>query len=444
MKQLVWPPTDAAAEFDSLTAHIQYYQQTVQAIEPTQEQIELMHYDMEKEFESVRTCIDGCFTYDKFREVLRSLNFQGTPGYPYCRENGTIGEWLGFDGVYFDENRVSQLWYDVNKLINGDFSEAYWRTFIKHEAHKQKKADLKRWRIIMCCGLAVQVLWQMLFSDMNRKEIDQSLELPSQQGIMLCGGVWKLYYKQWVESGLIYGTDNTAWDWTVPGWMLRADLEFRTRLSFGHEIEKWKTVAASLYEDAFHRAKIYLSDGRVYQQQHWGIQKSGCVNTISTNSHGGAMLHCLYARHFGLPLKPFARTVGDDKLQTFDFVKHPEFYEQYGFIIKEVTDDCEFIGHKFTPEGPRPLYCGKHLYNLQYAEDAYVKEILDSFLRLYVNDNNMYKFWREMAQILGLAHAMRSDQYYRFWYHNPLSLDGFKINFDRIGLDYSSHGLLAN
>ncbi|QKN22714.1 putative RNA-dependent RNA polymerase [Erysiphe necator associated sobemo-like virus 2] len=413
-------------------------------MEPASTDLERMLYDMENEYESIRTNVTGVFDYQHYRNVLRKLNYQGTPGYPYCREASTIGTWLGFDGIFFNEERVQALWIDVQNVISGDFSESYWRVFIKPEAHKRGKAETKRWRIIMCSGLAVQVVWQMMFSEMNSREIENALDLPSQQGLVLCGGSWKLFYRQWIDNGQTYGTDHTAWDWTVPGWMLRADLEFRMRMSYGDNLEEWKRVAANLYEDAFHHPKIYLSDGRVYRQEHWGVQKSGCVNTISTNSHGGAMLHCLYSYEYGLPLKPFSKTVGDDKLQTKPFVEHIEFYEKYGFIIKEVTEDCEFVGHKFGPKGPVPLYLTKHLYSLKYADKNYVPEILDAYLRLYVNSTEIFDFWMEIAEILGLAQVMRSRNYYEFWYHNPLSLEGVKIDFGKFKLDYGEHGLLVN
>lgn len=411
---------------------------------PTDEEMERMLFNMELEYGSIRTDISDCFSRSNFEKVIRRLNFQGTPGYPYCMEATTIGGWLVFDGLTFNETRKEQLWLDVQKIINGDFTESYWRIFIKREPHKKSKAQQKRWRLIAACNLAIQVVWQMCFAQMNDKEIQNAINLPSQQGIILCGGSWKYFYRQWIENNMVYGTDASAWDWTVPGWMCRADLEFRTRLSYGTDFEQWKHVAASLYEDAFHHPRFYLTDGRVFRQRHWGIQKSGCVNTISTNSHGGAMLHCLYSQHYGIPLQPFAKTVGDDKLQTYAYVEHPEFYEKYGFVIKEVTSNCEFVGHRFTPDGPIPMYSGKHVTNLLYADDAYIPEILNSFLGLYANDKPMSKFWRELASELGIAHLMRSECYYQYWYHNPLAIqDGYEINMDRIGLDYRTHGRIV-
>lgn len=382
---------------------------------------------MEKEYSRIRSDVTGFYTFDSMVAAARQLRFQSTPGYPYCLEKPTIGEWLGFDGLQFDQERLFMLWRDIQNVVDNGFEHVYWKVFIKQEVHKKSKAETGRWRLIVCPPLHVQLLWQMCFSEMNSKEVDYARLLPSKQGMILPGGGWKHYHAEWKQGQLSYGTDCSAWDWTVPGWMLKLDLELRKRLTYGQDTDTWTRIATALYRDAYRDCKLLLSSGMVYQQQFWGVQKSGCVNTISTNSHGQVMTHLLYAYEKGISHLPWPACVGDDKLQSEEFVQDLSVYEQYGIVIKEVTLDYEFVGHKFTDDGPIPSYLTKHLWNLIHTSEDILEDVMDSYCCLYANDPMVFDFWLKVARNLRIEHTLRSPQYYKFWYNNPDGLDkGFR------------------
>lgn len=380
---------------------------------------------MENLYSRCRTSIDGFLSYDSFRVSIRALNFQSSPGYPFCRQFPTIGEWLGFDGFKFNELQVQTLWIMVQELVELDKIDCYWKVFIKQEPHKMSKVKEKKWRLIMCPPLDVQVLWQMTFSKQNDAEIDQSFSIPSQQGIILPMGGWKQYYHLWESTKLTHGMDMKNWDWTVSRWMIDADLEFRYRLVYGQECQKWKDTALKLYQNAFYEAKLLLSSGDVYQQTIPGIMKSGCVNTISTNSHLQVLLHHLYCIENSVSFEPMCRVVGDDKLVSSVHIQNLDWYQKYGVTVKEVNANIEFVGHRFTRDGPIPLYFLKHCFKLAHTPPELVPEVIDSYLRLYVN-SPQFGFWMGVAHRLGLSGFVRSKSYYSFWYHNPM-VEDFKF-----------------
>lgn len=385
-------------------------------VEPSEHFKERALFDMEEAYSACRVSVKGWDSYDNFVRCVRALEFTSSPGYGYMWEKPTIGEWLGFNGVEFDGFQLMKLWDRVCGLIaHRDFSEVYWRVFIKQEPHKLSKAASGRWRLIMCPPLHVQVAWQMVFSGMNSAEIDESFNIPSQQGIVLCFGGWKMYKRLWDQQGLSCGTDKTAWDWTFPPWLFELDLRFRERLAIDAS-EEWSSFARSLYEDAFRDTKVFLSDGRCFQQEFWGVMKSGCVSTISTNSHGQVLLHCFYCYALDLPVRPFPAVCGDDELKHPGHVLNLDVYESFGVKIKSVSDTLEFVGHEFRETGPMPMYMGKHGFKIQYTADSVLVDALDSYLRNYAHCEDLFLFYKTLAERLGLGRQMYSRRYYLYWY----------------------------
>lgn len=379
---------------------------------------------MENAYRGCAINVDHFDTYDHFIKCVRNLEFSSSPGFPFSQENPTIGEWLGFDGVDFSMQRLMRLWHMVVDLFEEEEIDCLWRVFIKSEPHKLHKMKSKRYRLIMCPPLHVQVLWQMLFMEQNAKEVINAYSIPSQQGIVLPYGGWRQYYDQWCKQGTVCGTDAVAWDWTLPGWVFKLDLEFRKCQVRGSRVNQWAQVAAKLYRNAFRDTKILISDGRVFQQQHWGVMKSGCVNTISTNSHGGFMFHCLYCYDTETEIYPYPKCVGDDQLQHEKHLSNLAVYSKYGKIIKSVSSTCEFVGRQFSQQGPKPMYINKHLFNIYYCDDLLLEQTLNSYLMENALCDEGWGVWSELIQLLGLAGEFPSRRTYKRWYDHP---DGAKM-----------------
>lgn len=388
-------------------------------MEPDEKTQETILYIMEQEYRGCAVSIDDFDSRENFDKCLRALDFRSSPGYPFMGEKPTIGDWLGFDGIEFDVAQVERLWLMVRELLLEEDIDCLWRVFIKQEPHKEHKIQQERYRLIMCPPLHVQVLWQMVFSAQNTKEIDMAYHIPSQQGMMLPFGNWQRFYSQWKSQGTLCGTDATAWDWTMPGWLLRLDLKFRERQVRGFRTKQWMEQAAKLYRNAFWKCKLLFSNGRVFQQQHWGVMKSGSVVTISTNSHGGVMYHIIYCLETGISLKPMPKCIGDDKLVAKEHTLELGVYEKYGNLIKSVSDTCEFAGHEFTDNGPKPMYIGKHVYNFLYVSPEILEETLDAYLRMNALCDEGWDFWWYITTQLGLADKVLSRSYYQAWYNNP-------------------------
>lgn len=393
-------------------------------MEPTREQLDNILDIMEPYYKGCAVNVDDFDTYENFLKCVRSLDFTSSPGYPFMHEASTIGAWLGYNGMTFDQSQLEKLWLMVQEVLIDNTIEAYWRVFIKQEPHKAHKMESKRYRLIMCPPLPLQVVWQMVFSAQNAIEIEKAYEIPSQQGLILPQGNWMSFYSQWKHQGTTWGTDAVAWDWTLPGWVFKLDLEYRARQTRGYRFKQWMDQAAKLYENAFKDCKLLFSNGRVFQQQCWGVMKSGCVNTISTNSHGGVMYHILYSMETGVPVDPMAKVVGDDKLVSEAHTLYCEVYEKYGNLIKSVSPNLEFVGHEFHSHGPRPMYIGKHVFNFKYVTGDNILETLDSYLRLNALNDDGWDFWYDVALRLGLANEVLSRRYYIGWYNNP---DGARL-----------------
>lgn len=347
-----------------------------------------------------------------FNRALLRLDRTSSPGWPYMQKASNNGEYLGFNGIEYDPVRVEQLWIDVQWRVK-NHPTWYLRLFIKQEPHKPGKVQEGRWRLILASPLDVQMLWHMLFDVQNDAEIEQAYFIPSQQGIVMPGGGWKQFYRQWCARGYDTGLDKSAWDWTVAKFLLDMDLEFRRRMCRGPKKDQWHSLAKRLYSDMFDHPLILCSDGSIYRQMYPGIMKSGCVNTISTNSHMQIMVHLMVCFDEGLNYDPLPVACGDDTLQCSYHASSVDSYARYGAIVKSASDGMEFVGHEFFPDGPRPLYLEKHLLKFCYVRDEIMPEYLDSMARMYCKDK-MFDFWSAMAEELGCV--LHSREYYQYWY----------------------------
>lgn len=357
---------------------------------------------------------DNFLTFEMFEEAVRRLDMSSSPGIPYMKEATTNGQWLGWNGIEVDHLKLQRLWYDVQCVLEGKSGSNLIRVFVKQEPTKMSKVREGRWRLIMASSLAVQVAWQMLFRFHNDREIQQSYFIPSQQGIKLVGGGWKRYRAQWEHYELTNGLDKSAWDWTMPYWCIMLDLQFRKRMGTGSQLGKWFEIATMLYDRMFKDPILVTSDGRMFRQRVPGIMKSGCLNTISTNSHGQVMIHCAVCYDEGISVHPICKACGDDTLQHTKHCLNIAAYTKYGIIVKSASECMEFVGHEFTSRGPHPLYMAKHLKKVQYVPEKDMAQYLDSMARMYVH-TRYFDLWRSIALASGYDLPL-SYEAYLYWY----------------------------
>lgn len=366
------------------------------AVKPDLEQREKVLSYMEDWYKPCRWILpDDWFSFSRFMLVLRRLDNQSSPGYPYCRSHQTIGEWLGFDGFNYDSLKVQELWLDVQLVYRGQ-SDMVQRVFIKQEPHKVAKAREGRWRLIMSFPLNFQVFWHLLFDYQNDLEIKHSTSIPSQQGIWLHGGAWKNHVFRWKQMGYDVGLDKSAWDWTFPKWLLDWDLEFRFRMGHGSLMHEWREHANKQWEMAFGKgARFITTEGYELEQLEPGIMKSGSVVTISSNSHAQAMLHVLVCLDEKVNPWPYPACCGDDTLQRLDQAS-VQGYLKYGVVVKSASEGLEFMGHEFLKNGPAPLYMEKHYNKFLHIDEEFVAEYLEAMCRLYVK-TPYFEVWESLC-----------------------------------------------
>lgn len=357
---------------------------------------------------------DDFDSYQSFSRALGRVDRLSSPGYPYCRESTTNGEFLGWDGFKYQPDRVARLWHDVRSVFETCNADCMLRLFIKNEPHSKEKVASGRFRIILAAPLNIQICWHMVFDKMNDLEIDHCYHIPSQQGIVLPGGGWKQYTRQWKSRGYDTGLDKRAWDWTVPGWLIDLELSFRHRMARGNRVDAWLEIATELYRTTFRDSKLLCSDGTVYIQEVPGVMKSGCVNTISANSHMQCMVHIFACREMCVSIHPLPVCCGDDTLQCQWQATDLSIYAKYGAIVKSASSSLEFVGHEFTEDGPIPLYFDKHVVKSLHVKDADLAQYFDAMARMYCKNRPQFGFWVEYARQLGIH--LRTREYYNYWY----------------------------
>lgn len=352
------------------------------------------------------------FTRAKFDEALRGLDFTSTPGIPYMMEAPTIGQWLRAkpDGTY-DQTQAERLWYDVNRLYQGS-KEHVFRVFVKDEPHKKQKIEQKRWRLIVCASLSMQMLWRMALKHQNDYLNNNPYDLPSAHGLVFCYGGWRRFKQHVKSSGLRYSRDISSWDVFAPGWIFRCIREWRQRAGGPAD---WLRVLDYLYDDAFVSPVLKFSNGMVVEQMYEGTMKSGLFVTISDNSAAQYGMHILACIRSGQIFGSMWAT-GDDVLQSHISDKYLDELESLGCVVKEFEQRLMFMGTDFEEE-PEPAYLEKHLVNSWIAESDHAERI-DSYLRLYAY-SPWWWFWKYLAESRGLT--TRSQAFYQFWYGSPLA-----------------------
>lgn len=356
---------------------------------------------------------DDWLSYDNYYTKVLSLDMTSSPGYPLMLYFPTNADFFKWNGITVDQERVDIMWEQVQTVISGDYIH-YYRAFIKNEVHTKTKAEQGKYRLILASALAVQIVWHMVFDDLNSLEISNLYRTPSMQGLILPFGGWRRF-SQFIHKNMMYTSiDKSSWDWTAPGWSLDLDLRLRYGLCVNPS-QCWLKLARTLYDDAFVNSKILLPDGNVYQQEFNGFMKSGIVNTISTNSHCQIFLHVLASIRSGTSLDNFIFAVGDDTIQQYSNDNYISELSKAGCIIKECHQNAHFVGFNFSnPKIVEPLYVSKHIARL-YLDDSYIEQVCDCYLRLYVHSSN-YVFFEDLADELSANHQTREQ--YMEWMDN--------------------------
>lgn len=368
----------------------------------------------EQAYRSCKHQIDDDFdSYESFLKAVDRLDRSSSPGYPYCKAATTNGQYLGWDGLSYNKEKVDLLWGEVYRIFESRDASCIHRLFLKMEPLSKEKIEEGRYRIIIAAPLPVQIAWHMVFDKLNDLEIDNTYLIPSQQGLIIPNGGWKVFLNQWKSKGYDTGLDKRAWDWNAPIWLIRMCLRLRTRLATGRRLNDWIAMATELYRTTFEDVTFIISDGTIFHQDYPGVMKSGSVVTISDNSHMQVFVHIFACEDQGVSIYPLPSACGDDTLQKKEQAVDIEVYSRYGAIVKSASDGLEFVGHEFLDSGPVPLYFDKHITMSFHVRPINLASYFDSMCRMYTK-SPLFDFWVLYAQECGVY--VMSRAYYDRWF----------------------------
>ncbi|APG75962.1 RdRp [Xingshan nematode virus 5] len=406
--QYAWPPRGPEAERVSLRVHARLRAEILAGMqEPTHDEEEWLVAQTVKAYRPARWEIpDDFLSWTHFMRVVARLERNSSPGWPYCRQYGTLKLWIG-EILDPDEAGIRMLWDLVQGRLRGDEAHPI-RLFVKPEPHKISKLQEGRYRLISSVNVVDQVIDHMLFDMQNDREIAVHLDIPSKPGWSPARGGWRML--QQFETAV--SCDKSLWDWGMPWWVARLDLKVRASLCMNMQTA-WMELAERRYRELYQEARFITSDGQIFAQKTGGLQKSGCVNTISTNSRGQYLLHMLACLRSGEDHTQCFWAMGDDTLQERASEK---YCAELGKLcrLKEVTPGIVFAGTRLDSEGVHPEYCSKHYFTLLHKSQEAVPDTLSSYVLLYARDQRLEALL-EVARRL-VPGVWRSAVELRGWY----------------------------
>lgn len=359
---------------------------------------------------------DDFINYDRFREIVRSLNFDATPGYPLCRSFATVGDLFKWDGFNFSEDSVLRFWHEWKIWLENPIQFPF-RMFIKDEPISKEKYDLGRWRLIFASPLYYQILDHFLFDDMNNMEMEAQWLVPTKlQWHPFWGGA-EIGVSTFDRPASI---DKSMWDWTMLEDFVLLDKDFRKSRVLKAP-QRWYDLVDLSYKLAYEQATFVFSSGLVFEQPGIGLMKSGLLNTLTTNSHCQYFIHVLCSNKCQHRYKFW--TIGDDVLMTYPCDLYLREMSRFS-KVKKVDPECIFAG--FNLKNKEPCYWSKHYNRLLFSADEQLAEILDSYQRLYAFCDKKLDIIQDLLYQYDFT-KLRTKRYLKYWATEKMNLDKFLI-----------------
>lgn len=323
------------------------------------------------------TIEDDWCSDEKILEVMETLEPNSSPGNPFS---------FVANNKQLLEKHSGALLSLVKQRLIGDLEAFPIRLFIKPEWHKKSKLDENRYRLIWQVSVVDQVIDKLLFGPYANAEVGKWMDHPSKVGWSYLNGGYKTVPLGW-------GYDRSAWDMSVPGWVLDT---YEQYMHAQHRAPPlWHHWVSRRFRELYDEGCVLqLSDGTILRQNIRGIQKSGAYLTLSGNSVMQVILHHAASLEAGIePTELHA--LGDDTMQ-------PEVGEAYlrklsqWVVIKEATEN-EFCGMHYGRDFIEPVYQDKHILNLCSAP---TRDLLWSYQLLYARSSK-YDSLLRLIEMLG-------------------------------------------
>lgn len=364
--------------------------------------------------------------------ILDDIDMQSSPGLSaLARFGATNGEVLKYD-IYrntFDPNRVSMLkslvlnrLYAVLNAKPADLVDPHEagvcdpiKLFIKPEPHKDEKVKTGRLRLISSVSLIDSCVDRFLFLRTTYKVLSVVYEYktPVMIGWTPLKGGYTQIYRGWEKVKKFVCIDKSAWDWSLPYWLIEAMMEVLISISDDAPVW-WIQAVETRFHLLFKNPQFAFSDFGKVRQGVSGIMKSGCYLTILLNSIGQLMLHvlaCLHLNQSEAIHEFMPKVLGDDSVQPeFPFVdEYVDYLTELGFVCKvEKLDHIDFAGFVYKDNKFYPAYPSKHLFKLRYlpVDEYLAKSTLMNFQVLYTFDADFLSMLQEIARTCGHMDAI--------------------------------------
>lgn len=313
-----------------------------------------------------------------YLRVVNTLHWQSSPGYPYCLDVPTNGDLFRVVDGKPSPVATDRVWVLVQRRLLEKEADPI-RLFIKPEPHKLKKLNVGAYRLISSVSVIDQIIDHMLFDEMNHRMIQNYMMIPPKVGWTPYKGGWKVVPMNWLSL------DKSAWDWSMEAWICELILRVREESSLSKDHPKWedwKRLAKWRYSLLYGCPEFVTSLGMYLKQKLPGVQKSGCVNTISDNSMAQDILHIRACLESSQRVTE-QWTMGDDTYlePVSNLDDYVEKLGQYCHL-KPAARSGEFAGFRFVADRVEPMYKGKHAFNLLHFDSAN-REMLDSYQLMY-------------------------------------------------------------
>lgn len=338
---------------------------------------------------------DDFLTKEHYGRIVREkIHWQSSPGYPYCLNSPTNEAFFEVKDGQPSALALERVWCLVKHRL-GELDCDPIKLFVKPEPHSARKIQRGAFRLISSVSVIDQIIDQMLFAPMNDAIVENYMLVPSKIGWSPYKRGYAMVPPNWISI------DKSSWDWSVQPWIFEVILQVRAELCINSDspaFERWEELAKFRYKKLFGEPIFVTSGGVLLKQREPGVQKSGCVNTISDNSMAQDILHLRVCREMGVKA-PAQWSVGDDTYgqPVDDMRKYINLLSQYSHV-KSADRSGEFVGFSFK-NGIQPMYVGKHAFNILHVRESVVPEFVPAYHLLYAKGRMPAVFLKALNQL---------------------------------------------
>jgi len=249
-----------------------------------------------------------------------------------------------------------------------------------------------------------------------RKEVEEVHRLNSKNGWSPLPQGFALLTAQFPEKESL-AIDKTAWDWTMPGWVVHVYVRMRLAGCVDVDDRYRNALWARFYYLLGPGAVYQMPSGEIRRQLSFGLQKSGGLPTLSLNGFAQRSQTLLALIRLGWQERPVEWDLGDDVLMrtNWEQEKVERFVDELartGCIVKHAKRVREFAGFEYGSSTVTPIYPQRHKYALKHVGEQEA-DMLQSFFMLYSLSSEQGSKW--LQEVRDRAPLDLGPHVYKMW-----------------------------